>query len=138
MGSLFIKEDLISVVDYSISLLKRINAELNLVEDIPTIKNISLVGIKIDFLDESIRRALSESLRASDGIFVYNDLVIMILFGTPKEGAISLANQLKEFFGKNASYTVATYPEDGESAQELLNSFKIMMKLKLNLDFYGV
>ncbi len=125
-----------SVVDYSISVLKRIDKELKLAEDISLLKNVSIIGMKLDLLDDSILNALSQSLRTSDALFLYDGIMVMVLFGTSKEGAISLANQLKEFFGEDTVYTVMTYPEDGTDTQELINNFRIMLKLKLNVDFY--
>lgn len=136
MGFLFVNEDFAPLLGYSISLLNRINKDLNLAEDINTLKNISIMGIAIDFLDQSIMNALSQSLRSSDALFLYDNFIIMLLFGTSKEGAITLGNQLKEFFGENSKYTVITYPEDGSTYQEILDNFRLLLKLKLNVDFY--
>ncbi|MGC8650275.1 MAG: hypothetical protein ACP5S8_04840 [Hydrogenobaculum sp.] len=136
MGILFDKKDFLPLVGYSFSLLGRIDRELSLAEDLSVLRNITLLGIRFDKKDESILKALIDSTRASDAFFVFEDLLVLLLFGTNKEGAIHIVNELKEFFGQNMFYTIATSPEDGDDASTLVENFRGMVKLKLSLDIY--
>lgn len=136
MGILFDKKDFLPLVGYSFSLLGRINKELSLVENLSVLRNITLLGIRFDKKDESILKVLIDSTRTSDAFFVFEDLLVLLLFGTDKEGAIHIVNELKEFFGQNMFYTIATSPEDGEDASTLVENFRGMVKLKLSLDIY--
>ena len=138
MGILFDKKDFLPLVGYSFSLLGRINRELNLAEDINILRNITLLGIRIDRKDDSILKALVDSTRASDAFFVFDDLVVLLLFGTNKEGAIHIINELKEFFGDSILYAIATSPEDGIDASSLIENFRGLVKLKLSLDIYDL
>ncbi|MFP3158907.1 MAG: hypothetical protein RXR65_03960 [Hydrogenobaculum sp.] len=136
MGILFDKKDFLPLVGYSFSLLSRVNKELKLAEDLNVLRNITLLGIRFDKKDESILKALVDSTRASDAFFVFEDLLVLLLFGTDKEGAIHILNELKEFFGENMSYAMVTSPEDGADASTLVENFRGMVKLKLSLDIY--
>jgi hypothetical protein len=136
MGILFDKKDFLPLVGYSFSLLGRINKELSLAENLSVLRNITLLGIRFDKKDESILKALVDSTRASDAFFVFEDLLVLLLFGTDKEGAIHILNELKEFFGQNMFYAMVTSPEDGADASTLVENFRGMVKLKLSLDIY--
>ena len=136
MGILFDKKDFLPLVGYSFSLLGRINKELSLAENLSLLRNITLLGIGFDKKDESILKALVDSTRASDAFFVFEDLLVLLLFGTDKEGAIHILNELKEFFGENMSYAMVTSLEDGADASTLVENFRGMVKLKLSLDIY--
>ncbi|MFP3206956.1 MAG: hypothetical protein RXQ72_05460 [Hydrogenobaculum sp.] len=136
MGILFDKKDFLPLVGYSFSLLGRINKELSLAENLSVLRNITLLGIRFDKTDESILKALVDSTRASDAFFVFEDLLVLLLFGTNKEGAIHILNELKEFFGQNMFYAMVTSPEDGADASTLVENFRGMVKLKLSLDIY--
>jgi hypothetical protein len=138
MGILFDKKDFLPLVGYSFSLLGRINKELSLAENLSVLRNITLLGIRSDKKDESILKALIDSTRTSDAFFVFEDLLVLLLFGTDKEGAIHIVNELKEFFGQNMFYTIATSPEDGDDASTLVENFRGMVKLKLSLDIYAL
>ena len=138
MGILFDKKDFLPLVGYSFSLLGRINKELSLAENLSVLRNITLLGIGFDKKDESILKALVDSTRASDAFFVFEDLLVLLLFGTDKEGAIHIINELKEFFGENMSYAMVTSPEDGGDPSTLLENFRGMVKLKLSLDIYAL
>jgi len=124
------------LVGYSFSLLGRINKELSLAENLSVLRNITLLGVRFDKTDESILKALVDSTRASDAFFVFEDLLVLLLFGTNKEGAIHILNELKEFFGQNMFYAMVTSPEDGTDASTLVENFRGMVKLKLSLDIY--
>lgn len=136
MGILFDKKDFLPLVGYSFSLLGRINKELSLAENLSVLRNITLLGVRFDKTDESILKALVDSTRASDAFFVFEDLLVLLLFGTNKEGAIHILNELKEFFGQNMFYAMVTSPEDGADASTLVENFRGMVKLKLSLDIY--
>jgi len=138
MGILFDKKDFLPLVGYSFSLLGRINKELSLAENLSVLRNITLLGIGFDKKDESILKALVDSTRASDAFFVFEDLLVLLLFGTDKEGAIHIINELKEFFGENMSYAMVTSPEDGADPSTLVENFRGMVKLKLSLDIYAL
>jgi len=138
MGILFDKNDFLPLVEYSFSLLSRVNKELKLAEDLNVLRNITILGISFVKTDESILKALVDSTRTSDAFFVFEDLIVLLLFGTDKEGAIHVINELREFFGENMSYTMVTSPEDGEDASSLVENFRGMVKLKLSLDIYDL
>ncbi|GAB6078327.1 hypothetical protein [Hydrogenobaculum acidophilum] len=138
MGILFDKKDFLPLLGYSFSLLGRINRELSLAEDLNVLRNITLLGISFDKKDDSIVKALIDSTRASDAFFVFDGLVVLLLFGTNKEGAIHIISELKEFFGENMSYAIATSPEDGKDASSLVENFRGIVKLKLLLDIYNL
>ena len=136
MGIWFDNKDFLPLVRYSFSLLERINKELSLAENLSVLRNITLLGIRFDKKDnESILKALKDSTRASDAIFVFkDDSLALLLFGTDKEGATHVINKLREFFGENMSYAMVTSPEDGEDAFSLIENFFYYSKRKLQRD----
>ncbi len=138
MGILFGKQDFIPLVSYTFSMLNRVNRELNLAEELMVLKNITLIGIKIGKMDDSILKAMAESSRTSDAFFMFDGLFVGLLFGTDKEGAIHILNQLREFFGENMGYTIATSPEDGQNPSELIESFRSLVNIKMGIDIYNL
>lgn len=108
-----------TIVRHKIGELKRIKRELKLAEHIPAIDNFSLLILYSPYALDKLIDSISLSMRSSDLIALTDRFLICLLPGTDKEGAIHLAEGVKDFLGEEGYYIVATYPEDGESYEEL-------------------
>jgi len=91
-------------------------------------------------LMDKVRRLVQETVRRTTDIIQIQTTgrVIMVLSDTPKEGAYALDNRLKEMLSKqtfkvnksvkiNLTSVVATYPEDGLTADELMKKARGLM-----------
>jgi hypothetical protein len=105
----------------------------------PQLAEFSLLYLKLgENPSLELKKSIQIVFRDSDIIFEYGDDYIIILPKTDWNGAIELLNGLQEFLGQTFQDSIVTYPDDGRSADELIESFKGVVKryydLDLNLD----
>ena len=116
------------LLNHEIGELRRIQRELKLIERIPAISCFSLVTFQNKYLDEKILSLLDSSLRKSDIVFYSGKKVLLFLPGTDKEGAIHLIEGIRDFMGEEGKYIIVSYPEDGETYEELMESISLYAK----------
>jgi len=112
------------LVKHEIGELKRIKRELKLVDFVPAVERFSIAVIDLPYLEPSYHQSILSSMRASDVIIFWDKVILAFLPGTDKEGAIHLLEGIKDFFSEEGNYAIATFPEDGESYESLLESLK--------------
>ncbi|MCS7170861.1 MAG: hypothetical protein NZ851_00945 [Aquificaceae bacterium] len=122
--------DLQLLVRHEIGTSKRLKRELNLVEHIPAVDNFSLLLMYSDHLSDSHLRSISASMRESDIVMPKGNYIMCLLPGTDKEGAIHLAEGIKDFLGEEGYYVAVTYPEDGDTYEKLMDSLKLYLENK--------
>ncbi|MEJ5339064.1 MAG: hypothetical protein WHS43_05355 [Aquificaceae bacterium] len=130
MAQLVSPENLHALVRHEIGELKRLKKDLSLVEHIPGVDNFSILLLYSEHLSEQHLESISKSMRESDVIAQLGFYIICLLPGTSKEGAIHLAEGIRDFLGEEGYYIVVTYPEDGESYEDLIDSLKLYSEQK--------
>lgn len=123
-------ECLKTLINHEIGELRRLKKELNLAEHIPALDNFSILALYSPYLETTHIQEIGLSMRLSDVLVHIEKLVLCLLPGTDKEGAIHLAEGIREFLGEEGHYAVVTYPEDGESFDELIQSLKTYFSSK--------
>ncbi len=113
------------LINHEIGELKRIKMDLKLVEHISSVDNFSLVVFENEYINADNLKTIDSSLRASDVVFYKDTTVLLFLPGTDKEGAIHLIEGIKDFLGEEGKYVVVTYPEDGRTHGELMESLRL-------------
>ncbi len=130
MAQFFSINDLQAIIKYKIGELKRLKRDLSLAEHIPGVDNFSLMVLYSKHISGQHIENISKSMRESDIIAQIGSHLICLLPGTDKEGAIHLAEGIRDFLGEEGYYTVVTYPEDGESYEDLIASLKLYSEQK--------
>ncbi len=101
----------------------------------PQLAEFSLLFLKLDdFHNIEIKKSIQIVFRDSDIIFEYGENYIILLPKTDWNGAMELLNGLQEFLGQSFRDSVVTYPDDGKSADTLLQSFRHVVKKYYNID----
>jgi len=118
------------LVKHEIGELKRIKRELKLVDFVPAVENFSIAVVELPYLEPSYYQSILSSMRASDIIIFWDKFILAFLPGTDKEGAIHLLEGIKDFFSEEGNYAIATFPEDGDSYESLVESLKIYARDK--------
>jgi len=100
----------------------------------PELAEFSLLFLKLDDYENiEIKKSIQIVFRDSDIIFEYDENYIILLPKTDWNGAIELLNGLQEFLGQAFQDSIVTYPDDGKSAEALLESFKNVVKKYYNI-----
>ena len=100
----------------------------------PQLEEFSLLFLKLD--DDTnieIKKSIQIVFRDSDIIFDYQDNYIILLPKTDWSGAYELLNGLQEFLDQKLQDSIVTYPDDGKTADELMQSFKNVVKKYYNI-----
>lgn len=101
----------------------------------PQLAEFSLLYLKLgDNPSLELKKSIQIVFRDSDIIFEYGNDYIIILPKTDWNGAIELLNGLQEFLGQRFQDSIVTYPDDGQTADELIESFKRVVKHYYDLD----
>jgi hypothetical protein len=77
-----------------------------------------------DIDQDIIENSLLEILRTSDSIVNHNKDYFFVLPYTDKYGTDIVKKGFDEFYGKYLNYFMLSYPADGETAQELLETMQ--------------
>ncbi|MCX8076903.1 MAG: hypothetical protein N3C57_07715 [Aquificaceae bacterium] len=123
-------EDLPLLVRHEIGEIRRLRTELKLTEHLPAVNNLSLLLIYSGYISDAHAHNIASSMRESDILIPFGKHLVCLLPGTDKEGAIHLAEGMKDFLSEEGYYAVVTYPEDGETYEELMESLRVYLKNK--------
>ncbi|EDP75996.1 hypothetical protein [Hydrogenivirga sp. 128-5-R1-1] len=134
MAQIVKKEFLESLLTHEIKELSRIKAQLNLAEHVPAIDNVTVAvvpvrGKAVEEVTEPIKRVL----RDSDVMFPGEGYLILLLPGTDEMGAIHILEGVSEFLGGEMKFSYVVYPQEGESAKELVDRLKEKAKAELGV-----
>ncbi len=131
-----VKEDFLKeLLTHEVKELSRIKNQLNLVEHIPAIDNITLAVVPMSFSQPDVAvEAVKKVLRDSDVIFPGKGYLMFLLPGTDEAGAIHILEGVSEFMGEGLKFAYAVYPQDGETPEELIDYLKAKAKKLLGLD----
>jgi len=100
----------------------------------PELAEFSLLFLKLDDYENiEIKKSIQIVFRDSDIIFEYEENYIILLPKTDWNGANELLSGLYEFLGQEFLDSIVTYPDDGTTAEELLESFKNVVKKYYNI-----
>ena len=98
----------------------------------------ALMYLKMENIDDlELKKSIQIVFRDSDIIFDSGKNYIILLPKTNWNGAYELLRGLQEFLNQELQDSIITYPDDGEEATELIESFKSVVKKYYNseLDF---
>ncbi|MCS7307397.1 MAG: hypothetical protein NZ526_02470 [Aquificaceae bacterium] len=123
-------KDLPLLIRHEIGETIRLEAELKLTEHLPAVNNLSLLLIYSDYISDTHAHNIASSMRESDILIPSSKHLVCLLPGTDKEVAIHLAEGMKDFLSEEGYYSVVTYPEDGETYEELMESLRVYLKNK--------
>jgi hypothetical protein len=117
----FDKHDLYSLIEHHIALLER----FNLKDEAPFALIYFNLGErpKIDHA-----KILHKILRRTDALFQDKEHFVVLLPGTDWNGATELLSGIQEFLNQAPDDNIATYPEDGINAEELMQSLQLKVE----------
>jgi hypothetical protein len=85
--------------------------------------------LKMEDIDDlELKKSIQIVFRDSDIIFDAGENYIILLPKTDWNGAYELLGGLQEFLNQNLQDSIVTYPDDGENADDIINSFKNVVK----------
>ena len=114
-------ESLHALIAHHIALIDRFDPYAN--------QEFSLLFLKLDTYDNmELKKSIQIIFRDSDIIFNYDDNYIILLPKTDWNGANELLKGLQEFLDQKLADSIVTYPDDGQTADDLLKSFKQVVK----------
>lgn len=106
-------EYLETIVEHSISNMKRIKKELTLAEEIESVDFIALAILNINLntaeYADDFKKTLGGVLRDSDIICAKNGFIYLFLPGTNFEGVMDIISDFKEFYDDIFDYVAAAY-----------------------------
>jgi hypothetical protein len=129
MSDFFPLYTLKSLINHHIALIDR--------SDTFSTQEFALMFLKMDDIDDlELKKSIQIVFRDSDIIFDAGENYIILLPKTDWNGAYELLRGLQEFLNQKLSDSIVTYPDDGEDANELMDSFKNVVEkcYKLKLD----
>lgn len=89
----------------------------------------ALIYLKMENIDDlELKKSIQIVFRDSDIIFDSGKNYIILLPKTNWNGAYELLHGLQEFLNQEIQDSIITYPDDGEEATELIESFKSVVK----------
>jgi hypothetical protein len=110
-----------TVLEHSVSNMRRIKKELGLAEDIVSIDYVGLTILNITKYNEDFIKTIGGVLRNSDVVSVKNNFVYLFLPGTDFEGSMNIIGDFKEFYEDAFDYIVsATLLKDLKSVKDVM------------------
>lgn len=97
-------------------------------------RKITIMFFQLDEDAARVAEVLKDTLRDADVIFNKADKFFVVLPTTDKEGAMHVARLLEEYFGRKIKDVAATWPEDGRSEKEIVDSLIEYVKSLHNID----
>jgi hypothetical protein len=95
----------------------------------------ALMYLKMENIDDlELKKSIQIVFRDSDIIFDDGKNYIILLPKTNWNGAYELLRGLQEFLNQELQDSIITYPDDGEEATELIESFQTVVKKYYNLE----
>ncbi len=121
---------------HEIKELERIKRALNLDEHIPAIDNIVLAIVPSRRSSSlELVSVFKDTLRESDIVFPAENFILLLLPGTDAMGAVHILEGLADFIGKDLKdFAFVVYPEEGQTAQELIENLQKKALNQFNLD----
>jgi len=121
MSDFFPLSTLNSLITHHIALIDR--------SDTFSTQEFALMFLKMDDIDDlELKKSIQIVFRDSDLIFDAGENYVILLPKTDWNGAYELLRGLQEFLNQNIHDSIVTYPDDGEDADELVDSFKSVVK----------
>jgi len=115
-----------SLISHHIALIDR--------SDTFTTQEFALMYLKMDDIDDlELKKSIQIVFRDSDIIFDAGENYIILLPKTNWNGAYELLHGLQEFLNQRLKDSIVTYPDDGEEAEALINSFKHVVEKCYNI-----
>jgi len=134
MAQIVQKEFLESLLTHEIKELSRIKTQLNLAEHVPAIDNVAVAVVPVKGKSvEEVVEPVKRVLRDSDVMFPGNGYLILLLPGTDEMGAIHILEGISEFLGGGLRFSYVVYPQEGESAKELIERLRDKAKAELGM-----
>ncbi len=116
-----------SLISHHIALIDR--------SDTFNTQEFALMYLKMEDIDDlELKKSIQIVFRDSDIIFDAGKNYIILLPKTNWNGAYELLHGLQEFLNQNMKDSIVTYPDDGEEATELINSFKYVIEKCYNIE----
>ncbi len=120
---------------HEIKELSRIKRQLNLAEHIPAIDNITVAVVPLkDGISDREIEPVERVLRDSDVIFPADRYLLLLLPGTDEMGAMHILEGIADFLEGSLRFTYVVYPQDGQSAEQLIDSLKEKSRRELGID----
>ena len=125
-ASIFTFDDFFTFVERELARISRYDVERE--------ERFSLVFLKIpEGRHDEVTSLLETNLRHSDAMFEKDDVVLLVLPNTSRMGALHIDEILKEFFESDLACVIASFPEDGDTSQELFEMLEKILE-----DEYGI
>ena len=83
-----------------------------------------------------LSRAFERALRESDALFQAQEHFFLVLPRTGREGALIVLKGVEELLGEYVDEAIVTYPEDGETAEALLDKLVNLVKSWCKIDLH--
>ncbi len=116
-----------SLISHHIALIDR--------SDTFNTQEFALMYLKMEDVDDlELKKSIQIVFRDSDIIFDAGNNYIILLPKTNWNGAYELLHGLQEFLNQKLQDSIVTYPDDGEEASELLESFENVVNKYYNLE----
>jgi len=110
-----------SLISHHIALIDR--------SDTFSTQEFALMYLKMEDVDDlELKKSIQIVFRDSDLIFDAGDNYVILLPKTNWNGAYELFHGLQEFLNQKHQDSIITYPDDGEDADALIDSFKGVVK----------
>ncbi len=135
MAQVLKREFFDGLLTHEIKELSRIKEQLNLAEHIPAIDNLTIAVVPVEHIPaEEAINSVKGVLRDSDVMFPSVDHILLLLPGTDEMGAIHVLEGLADFLTDKLKFSYVVYPNEGTTAEELIEALKRKSKAELGLD----
>lgn len=124
-GQKFMFEDLKPFLRHEIGSMERLDEDR---------RKMTVMYFHLNETAERVTEVLKDALREADVIFKKGDEFFIVLPLTDKEGAMYVARLLERYFGHKVKDVATTWPEDGDTAEEILASLIEYVKSIHNID----
>ncbi|ACZ12406.1 hypothetical protein [Sulfurospirillum deleyianum] len=125
-GITFSNNDLNHFIEHHIALLERFGIK----DEVP----FSLIFFSLENKQEmDCLQMFQNILRKTDAIFNHSNHYVVMLTGTDWNGATEVLKGVQEFLDQEPVDTIVCYPEDGTSAQMLLQKLNQIVEDQCNI-----
>lgn len=125
-GITFSNNDLNHFIEHHIALLERFGIK----DEVP----FSLIFFSLENKQEmDCLQMFQNILRKTDAIFNHSNHYVVMLTGTDWNGATEVLKGVQEFLDQEPVDTIVCYPEDGTSAQMLLQKLSQIVEDQCNI-----
>ena len=127
-SELFPLSTLKNLISHHIAILERY--------DLQSDKEFSLLYFEFGEYKEDIeiKKTIQTVFRDCDIIFEYMGDYIILLPKTSWQYSYNILKELREFLNKDVKDTIVTYPEDGDTAEKIIDALKKIVKENHNIE----